>query len=229
MGRKILTLLVLWAMTVKVLGCDCGFTFLDLPIAEMGWTQTESQRIEETSDLIFNGTLLAASKQLHDEKYGSRFDMTFKVIKYYKGEEVADTINISTTGSDCAFGAKFNTDCLIIAYKNENGRYDTYGSACSKSISKSDDEKRYNRYIRFLEVMSEKIDGHYVFYQNNSYRSDERGNKTDTVEALRFSIKNKQLHGAWKLTNRHGQVLETGQYKEGHPTKDRRQNVMRVL
>jgi hypothetical protein len=35
------------------IACSCKTTLLDLPIKEMGWTQTETEGISSLSDIIF--------------------------------------------------------------------------------------------------------------------------------------------------------------------------------
>ncbi len=38
--------------------CSCSTALIDLPIKEMGWTQTETRGISSISDIIFTGILL---------------------------------------------------------------------------------------------------------------------------------------------------------------------------
>lgn len=205
------------------IACSCGTTLIDLPIKEMGWTQTETQGISSISDIIFIGVLLDARKVeetrqdfLYYESKESKYELTFKLIKSYKGDK-RDTIKIRTNnGSDaCGFGAKKNTECLIFGSRGQSGYYYTYRSDCCKSISKEEDEKRYNKYIQFLESLTNMIDGEYVFYQSRAYWRGGYTDVADTLEAIRYKIKNGKLEGTWQIKDREGRVLEKGEYKNG--------------
>ena len=203
--------------------CECSGSLIDLPIQEMGLTLTETKGLSNMSDLIFNGTLINSVKITEMEKNAvgyeresSKIEMTFKVLKTYKGIKI-DTIKIRTNnGSDaCGFGAKSNTDCLIFAYKGENGIYYTYRSDCCKSISKEYDTKRYEKYMTFFHVIIDKIDGDYTFYQTKSYWNGGHRNDKDTLKAIQFSIKNGKFEGDWKIIDRQERVLEKGKFKNG--------------
>ena len=209
--------------TNVAVACDCGNFLIDLPIKEMGWTQTETTGISSISDIIFTGVLLDLRKV--EETYQSslsyetkeiKYELIFKLIKSYKGDK-NDTIKIRTNnGSDaCGFGAKKNTECLIFGMKGKGGYYYTYSSECCKSISKTREEKRYNKYIKFLESLSNMIDGSYIFYQSPSYYKGGYPDTTETMEAIRYTIKNGKLEGDWVITDRKNRVLEKGTYKNG--------------
>ena len=203
--------------------CSCGTTLIDLPIKEMGWTQTETAGISSISDVIFSGTLInyqriveTSQSSLYFESKEYKFELTFVLIKSYKGDK-NDTIKIRTNlGSDaCGFGAPVNTECLIFASKGKGGYYYTYSSECCKSISKAHEEKRYNKYIKFLESLSNMIDGSYIFYQSPGYYKGGYPDTTETMEAIRYTIKNGKLEGDWLITDRTNRVLEKGKYKNG--------------
>ncbi len=203
--------------------CSCSMGLIDLPIKEMGWTQTETSGISSISDVIFTGILLDA--QVVEETYQSfflyetkekKYELKFKLIKSYKGGK-SDTIKIRTNyGSDaCGFGAKLNTECLIFGAKGRGGYFYTYSSECCKSISKEEDEIKYNKYVRFLESLTNMIDGEYIFYQSRGYWL---GGFSDTLEAIRYNIKNGKLEGTWQIKDRNERILERGEYKNGQKT-----------
>lgn len=220
---KILSTIVLVLCSHMGIGCSCGTLLIDLPIKEMGWTQTETEGISNLSDLIFTGVLIDARKVeetyqnfLNHETKETKYELIFKLIKSYKGEK-NDTIKIRTNnGSDaCGFGAKKHTECLIFASKDKGGYYYTYSSECCKSISKAFEEKRYNKYIKFLESLSNMTDGNYIFYQSPSYYKGGYPDTTETMEVIRYNIKNGKLEGTWQIKDRKGRVLEKGEYKNG--------------
>lgn len=203
--------------------CSCSDYLLDLPIQEMGWTQSKSARVGNPSDLIFTGTFLEAKRVqeerldfLHRKGTQDKYELVFKLIKSYKGKQ-ADTIRIRTNlGSDaCGFSAPLQTDCLIFADHQGNGFYYTYRSDCCKSISKAHDEKRYNKYITFLESISNMTDGNYDFKQTRTYWEGGYPAQNDTFALLSYQIKNGQFDGLWKITDRQGRVLEEGYYDQG--------------
>lgn len=103
---------------------------IDLPIKEMGWTQTETSGISSISYIIFTGIFAGRTSSWRNlsefflyETKEKKYELKFKLIKSYKGGK-SDTIKIRTNyGSDaCGFGAKLNTECLIFGAK---GRGDT--------------------------------------------------------------------------------------------------------
>lgn len=205
------------------IACSCGNFLIDLPIKEMGWTQTETTGLSSISDIIFTGILLDAREVketyqsfLFYEAQETKYELIFKLIKSYKGDN-NDTIKIRTdNGSDaCGFYAKKNTECLIFGAKGQSGYYYTYRSDCCKSISKVEDEKRYNKYIKFLESLTNMIDGEYVFYQSRAYWRGGYQDVADTLEAIRYNIKNGKLEGTWQIKDRKGRILEKGAYKNG--------------
>lgn len=205
------------------LACSCGVTLIDLPIKEMGWTQTETSGISSVSDVIFAGILLDVKKVEETrqsshfyESKETKFELIFKLIKSYKGDK-NDTMKIRTNpGTDaCGFCAPVNTECLIFASKETGGYYYTYSSECCKSISKAFEEKRYNRYIKFMESLLNMVDGEYIFYQSAYYYKGGYPDTTETMEVIRYNIKNGKLDGDWQLTDRKGRILEKGKYKNG--------------
>lgn len=220
---KIINVIILVLCAQAGIACSCGTTLIDLPIKEMGWTQTETAGISSMSDIIFTGILLDAQKveetyqsSLFYESKETKYELIFKLVKSYKGDK-NDTIKIRTNnGSDaCGFGAKKNTECLIFGAKGRSGYYYTYRSDCCKSISKEEDEKRYNKYMRFLESLTNMIDGEYVFFQSRSYWRGGYPDVADTLEAIRYTIKNGKLEGTWQIKDRKGRILEKGEYENG--------------
>ncbi|MEI7587800.1 hypothetical protein, partial [Runella sp.] len=122
-------LLILPCKTTQA--CECVSILIDLPVKEMGWTQTETKGISSISDVIFTGILID-SKQV-EESYQSLFfyeekenmvELTFKLLKSYKGDK-ADIMKIRTNFGDaaCGFGAQMNTVCLIFAAREKGGYY----------------------------------------------------------------------------------------------------------
>ncbi len=222
--KKYIINTVIWVFYAKMsLACSCGTTLIDLPIKEMGWTQTETQGISNISDIIFSGKLADYQRIVENNQNSffheikeEKFELTFILIKSYKGDK-NDTIKIRTNlGSDaCGFVAPINTDCLIFATKEKGGYYYTYSSECCKSISKVFEEKRYTRYIKFMESLSNMIDGNYIFYQSANYYKGGYPDTIETIEVIRYNIKNGKLEGDWQITDRKSRVLEKGKYKNG--------------
>lgn len=221
--KQLITLFIILFLNQSSQACSCNEQLIDLPIAEMGWTQSKSEGISSLSDIIFSGKLIHYTKIIEEalsyqkqktKRY--RYEITFELIKPYKGN-ISDTILIRTNrGSDaCGFGAKLNTDCLIFAKQNGNGFYYTYSSECCKSISKNREEKRYNKYINFLESMLNMEDGEYDFKQTSQYLDGGYPNKKDTLDLIKYTIKNGKFQGAWKITDRKGNIIEQGNYKNG--------------
>ena len=222
--KKILLIIIVITTTVhKGIACSCGDYLLDLPIKEMGWTQSKSEGISSISDIIFSGTLLEYHPIeeerldfLYKKTVEYRYELVFKLIKSYKGDS-HDTIRIRTNrGNDaCGFGAKENTDCLIFANKNGNGFYYTYRSDCCKSISKEQDEKRYKKYIDFLESIVNMKDGDFNYKQTRTYWNGGYPNQSDTLDLISYQIRNGKFEGEWKITDRRGRIIEQGQYRNG--------------
>ncbi|MFN8278652.1 MAG: hypothetical protein U0V49_00060 [Saprospiraceae bacterium] len=220
---KITNVISFMLLTRVAIACSCGSSLIDLPIKEMGWTQTETAGISSISDIIFTGILIDAKKVeetyqnfiFYDSKE-TKYELIFKLIKSYKGDK-NDTIKIRTNnGSDaCGFEAKKNTECLIFGSKGQSGYYYTYRSDCCKSISKEEDERRYNKYIKFLESLTNMIDGEYVFFQSRAFWRGGYPDVADTLEAIRYNIKNGKLEGTWQIKDRKGRILEKGEYENG--------------
>jgi hypothetical protein len=220
--KKLLTITLILFSSVAF-ACSCGSFLIDLPIKEMGWTQTQTTGISSISDIIFSGILLdtnvveetyldSQSKEYKEK----RLELIFKLKRSYKGYK-SDTIRIRTNVSSdaCGFIAKINTECLIFGSKSQDGYYYTYRSDCCKSISKEKDKKRYNKYIKFLESLTNMIDGEYVFFQPRPYWNGGSRTGEATMEAIRYNIKKGKLEGTWQVKDRRGRVLEKGEYKNG--------------
>lgn len=206
--------------------CSCRDYLLDLPIKEMGLTESNSDKISSMSEIIFSGTLLEYHPveeerldYLNKKTVEYRYELVFKLIKSYKGYS-QDTIIIRTNrGSDaCGFEAKENTECLIFANQNGNGFYYTYRSDCCKSISKEQDEKRYKKYIDFLESIVNMEDGDYNYKQTRTYWYGGYPNQLDTVDLINYKIRDGKFEGEWKITDRRGRIIERGQYDNGQKT-----------
>lgn len=217
MKLRLALLLLLHVLHIQGTACSCSDYPIDLPVAEMGWMVSGSN----FSGLIFRGTLVDYYEV--KEKYYSytdvediKYELLFEVTKSYKGY-AKDTVKVRTNrrSDACGFYAPKGTECLIFANKKDNGYYYTYRSDCCKSISRAVDEKRFNKYLRFLESILQKTDGEYVFMQTRSYWQGGYINQADTLEALRYTIKNGTFEGLWKLTDRRGRVLEEGKYVNG--------------
>jgi hypothetical protein len=223
MKEGIITLLFILCIIQGGFACSCSDYLLDLPIKEMGLTQSKSEGISSLSDMIFSGTLLAyypieeeRLDYLNKKSVQYRYELVFKLIKSYKGNN-QDTIRIRTNrGSDaCGFDAEVNTDCLIFANQEGNGFYYTYRSDCCKSISKEQDEKRYKKYVDFLESIINMNDGEYLFKQTRSYWNGGHQNQSDTLDLISYQIRNGKFEGEWKITDRRGRIIEQGQYRNG--------------
>ena len=206
-----------------VTACSCGEYLIDLPIKEMGWTQSKSDRISSFSDIIFSGKLIQKSEIVEEEllyqnqkSQRQRIEMKFELIKSYKGR-LSDTILIRTNSSSaaCGFSAKVESECLIFANQKGNGFYYTYRSDCCKSISKNREEKRYNKYINFLESITKMKDGKYDFKQTRGYWNYGGRNNEESLDLIEYEIKDGKFEGLWKITDRKGRVIETGQYRNG--------------
>jgi hypothetical protein len=220
---KIINIFLLLLSADLATACSCGDFLIDLPVKEMGWTQSETAGISGMADLVFTGILLDAQPveetcQIYpfNEIKETKYELIFKLIKSYKGEK-RDTIKIRTNygSSACGFQAQKNTACLIFAGERQNGYFYTYRSDCCRSISKQEDEKRYNKYVSFLESLMNMIDGAYIFYQSKGYWRGGSPDNSDTLEVMRYSIKNGKLEGNWQIKDREGRVLERGVYKNG--------------
>lgn len=214
--RSIFLTLVLIGSLKLSFACSCSRGLIDLPLAELGLLQTKTSGIQNFGDLIFVGKLLSISATIETADGGFR-DLTFKVKKIYKGA-YTDTIEIRTARDGdglCGFFAPPATNCLIFTSIQRDGLYHTYRSDCCKSISKIWDEKRYLKYLKFLDAITQGIDGNYTFFEPHAYRHLKIKNLPDTIETIRFEIKNGQLDGLWKVTDNQGKVLEEGQYLQG--------------
>lgn len=200
-------------LPLQMLACSCGRYLLDLPVKEMGLTITEARSISTPADIIFQGTLIATSECENGEGI-----MTFKVNRYFKGQDY-DTISL-TTGcySDaCGFAAKLNTDCIILTSKGKNDEYSIWRSDCWKSVSQYYHPNKYERYLKFLTVITDKIDGTYTFYHSQAHFYFRDFSETDTTncEVIHFTIKNGKFDGEWRLTGINNSILEKGQFKNG--------------
>lgn len=223
MKKTIVIILLILFSIQETPACDCDNYLLDLPIKEMGWMQSKSEKTASLSDIIFTGVLINY-QTIKEEKLDNlnkksvklRYEMVFKLIKSYKGDSNS-TIRIRTNrwSSNCGFEAKLNTECLIFANQQGNGFYYTYRSDCCKSISKEQDTRRYHKYITFLESILNMKDGKYDFKQTKSYWKKGYPNQSNTLDLISYNIKNKKFEGEWKITDRKGRVLEKGKYKNG--------------
>ncbi len=207
----------------STLACSCSDYLIDLPIKEMGWMAKQSDDEFGFQGLIFTGILVDTShlkierqNHLKTKTKETKIELTFKLIKSYKGNS-NDTIKILTNyGSDaCGFWSPLYTESIIFAFPYGNGYYLTMRSDCCKSISKAYEEKRYEKYITFLDSISEGIDGEYVFKQTDKYWKEGFINQEDTLDLIRYEVKNGKLDGLWELKDRRGRVHEKGFYKEG--------------
>lgn len=221
--KQLIIILTLTFAYQAITACSCGEYLIDLPIKEMGWTQSKSDRISSFSDIIFAGKLIQKAEILEEEllyqnqkSQRQRIEMKFELIKSYKGR-LSDTILIRTNkGSDaCGFSAKLESECLIFANQNGNGFYYTYRSDCCKSISKNREEKRYNKYINFLESITNMNDGKYDFKQTRGYWNYGGRNNEESLDLIEYEIKDGKFEGLWKITDRKGRVIEKGQYADG--------------
>lgn len=220
---KILNTILFLLCYQFVIACSCSNILIDLPLKEMGWTQTETKGISSVSDIVFTGVLLdireiqeVYQSELYYESNEKKYELIFKLIHSYKGDS-NDTIKVRTniSSSACGFWAPLNTECLIFGLRGNNGFYYTFRSDCCKSISKAADKKRYNKYIKFLESLTKMIDGEYVFFQSIAYWQLGYRDTVDTMEVLRYKIKNGVLDGLWQVKDRKGRILEKGEYKNG--------------
>lgn len=209
---------VLLFMPFRILACSCGTYFLDLPVKEMGLTITEAKRISDNSPIIFDGLLIEQDTFLNTERGYLQFKYTFKVERYYKGQEADTIIIFSNIGSSaCGFDTKLNTKSIIFAQGSSEKGYYTWRSDCCKSIAKAFYPNRYQRYLKFLNVVTDKTDGEYIFYQSYAHFRfyDFYPADTSNCLALHFTIRNGQFEGAWKLMNVQKDILEQGNFKNG--------------
>lgn len=69
-----------------------------------------------------------------------------------------------------------------------------------------------------MESLLNGTDGHYVFYQSPDYYKGDYPDTTETLDAIRYTIRNGKLEGAWQVKDRKGRVLEQGNYKNSQKT-----------
>lgn len=204
--------------------CSCDKYLVDLPIEEMGLAQYKLEEKGLFSDLIFTGILIDYYKvteetlyDLKEKRERTMYEIVFKLVKSYKGEK-NDTIKIRTNlgGDACGYGSKVGTESLIFANHQSNGFFYTYSTECCKSMSSYGNPKRYTRYIKFLESITNMTDGDYNFKQAESYWDLQSARKLeDNLDLFSYSIKNGKFDGEWKITNKLGTILEQGTYKNG--------------
>ena len=190
--------------------CSCNCFKTDIPVEEIDGLIIKKKDALNTSALIFEGTLVGS------EIKGDKFELSFEVQHYYKGEETATQIKILTSRGDCGFRANKNSQCLIFAHEYK-GSLHTYSSECSRSVSQEQEETKYTQYKRFLELITNKPDGTYQFkrFKKGLYSCKSPINKKIPELNLQFTIKDNQLDGEWLLYNFDGAILEKGNYKKG--------------
>lgn len=171
-----------------------------------------AQTNHNLKDLIFNGRLISIKKERKDNIL--KAILTFKVIRYYNGTS-KDTIKIWTNhnADACGFQIKINTNAFIFARKGTDNNYSTWRSDCCLSTSEQDEKQRYDDFITFFDSIIDRIDGDYVFHQ--TYSKYFFSQNIPLPEILKFSIKNGQFHGEWKIVNKSKVVLEQGYFKNG--------------
>jgi len=208
---------------IKSYSCDCDYS-IDLPVFEMGLSLDNLSG--RTDYIVFHGIVLDMKRaEERRYQYGPKVEkeykveITFEITKAFQGVFFSDTVLIRTNhGSDaCAFGVEIGDECLIFGRRDSHGFYRTLRGDCTHSVAKNHDPKRYERYMRFVEVVTYKPDGDYVFMQTASYynRSGMSLDEGDTIKALEFSINDGEFNGPWTLYYRTGTIAETGKYKNG--------------
>jgi antitoxin component YwqK of YwqJK toxin-antitoxin module len=193
-----------------ILACSCNCFKTDVPVEEIDGLIIKKKDAKKNSALIFEGTLIKS------EIKGDKFELSFEIQRYYKGQEASTQIKILTSRGDCGFKAKTDSKCLIFAYEY-NGSLHTYSSQCCRSVVQEQEETKYTQYKRFLELIVDKPDGTYQFkrFKADGY-SCKAFNKEVVPELnLQFTIKNHQLDGEWLLYHFDGTILEKGSYKKG--------------
>lgn len=219
-------ILILLSFVNNTFACSCSGREIDLPIAEFGMLSTESEKLKSFDDLIFHGTLIKEQKvELEEIRYHHtksktiKTELHFKIVEAYKGNYLnqGDTIIVYTQSSSdaCGFYSKLNTNSIIFATSIGLGKYFTYRGDCCKSVSEADDKKRYDEYLRFIESITNKIDGIYNFKQPKTYWKLGGINDVYSEPQLTFQIKNGELHNEWKLTTKSGDIIEIGNYEAG--------------
>ncbi|UZR95684.1 hypothetical protein [Chondrinema litorale] len=212
----IFLLFILFTISQEVFACKCFWPTgkIDLPFVEMGWATSERERDINDDNIIFTGALVDTSYikvKTQDIFFKDieliQLQLTFKVKKLYKGVRqlsAIDTFKILTapTSSSCGFIPPLNSENIIFAWE-QHGYYYTRRSDCSKSISKYWNEKRYNKYIKFLEVMINKPDGEYEFYQAKDNYLNEALEEDQLM--AKFKIVNGKLEGEWLVKDKEGE------------------------
>lgn len=202
-------IIALLIFPLGMLACSCGQYQIDLPIAEMGLMGKSNNRL---SDIIFHGELIGADTiTINKEKY---WQLNFKVYKYYKGSG-RNTISILAVVGGCYYATSMNTNNIIHAWKEKNGFWETLDSKCCKSIPELYQKERYDNHLRFLEIITNKIDGEYIFFQPNAYYENGNPQKSHNSFCISFIIKNGVFHGKWLIKNRKEEIIENGQFKNG--------------
>lgn len=219
MKKVIFVFVLISFFTLTSIACSCEPNTLDLPIKEMGLTQSKSDRIAQQTDLIFTGTLVKwydIEEKPVDAYAEDKIALVFKLIKSYKGIK-DDTILIRTSklSGTCGFIAFPNRDCLIFARRGSNGFYYTSSSDCCKSMYEWSDKFRYKRYVAFLESITNMTDGDYNFKQSLGYPGIQFSDAGDTLDLISYTIKNGKFEGEMKITDRRGNVIEQGHYSNG--------------
>jgi len=190
--------------------CSCNCFKTDVPVEEIDGLIIKKKDAPKSSALIFEGTLTKS------EIKGDKFELSFEIQRYYKGQETSTQIKILTSRGDCGFRAKTNSKCLIFAYEY-NGSLHTYSSECCRSVVQEQEETKYTQYKRFLELIIDKPDGTYQFkrFKYGKYSCKAFNKEVIPELNLQFTIKDHQLDGEWLLYNFNGTVLEKGSYKKG--------------
>lgn len=187
--------------------CDCFQT--DVPVEEI-----EGLVIKKKSDfissVIFEGVLKQSKTQ------AEQLQLTFSVQYYYKGQQTTTEIDILTSRGDCGFRAPIGDTCLIFGYEF-NGELHTYSSQCSRSVGQTNQQEKYTRYKRFMEIITKKPDGTYQFspLKKDPYVCKTSKSQITHPVSLIFNIKENKLDGEWVLYNFDGAIIEKGQYKQG--------------
>lgn len=219
-----LILFIVFLFQVASLACSCKERELDLPIAELGLLSDDSSINTSFDDYIFQGRLVSSEKIEIDEikdlcrkSKSYAVELKFEVVQAYKGDYIdkGDTIIVYTSLGSCGFYSPINSNSIIFAESVGLGRYFTYRGDCCKSVSEAQDQMRYNEYKRFIEIVTNMIEGKHEFKQPNTHWNGGRINLNYTNPQLEFEIKDGEFNNLWRVALRNGTVIEEGHYRNG--------------
>ncbi len=196
--------------------CSCTPHEVDLPIKEIGLGLNQADYRTNNCKLIFEGKLIRRTKGSGRRALGDW--LVFAVTDVYKGRCV-DTVRVFTPrlSASCGFLANVGSSSIIFTEVDKTGCYYTARGDCWRGVNNGYEPFRYQKFRDFLISIVYKVDGSYCFKQKQVFWPLKR-NQYGEVANIEYTIRNGRLHGPWVLTNRRGQVVEAGNYRNGKRT-----------